>query len=159
MKKLLVLFLVFSLACSKDETPSFDTDQEAYFLEAIIGSWSYETVSVDGDLFQYPHTDGCEKDFFQFYNQEGKLFEFEEQVILNCESCAECATSSTNLNWELRGDIIDMYFGEQLILQYRIIEVTENKFSYSVNADLDNNGEDETYEYTGVPYDPFGDFN
>ena len=159
MRNLLIVLIgcaVFS--CSKDEQPQEDS-KEAFYLEAIIGSWSYETVKVNDELFIYPHKEGCEKDFFQFYNQEGKEFDFVERVILNCESCAECANSSTNLEWELKGEFIDLYFGDQFVLRYKLLNATENSIFYSVVADLDDDGIEDEYEFYAVRYDPFGNFD
>ena len=157
MKKVLILCLLILISCSKSD---FEEDpREAYFREAIIGSWSINTITVDGQTFLYKHTENCEKDLFQFYNEEGKEFDFEETVVLNCSNCAPCATSGTNLKWELEGDIINLYFGDQLILNYKIIEVTENIFIYEVVIDYDNDGEKETLQIKADKYDPYNDFS
>lgn len=157
MKKIFfILMLLGCVSCSESE----DIDpREAYFLENIIGSWSYNTINVNGDNYLYQHTEGCIKDLFQFYNSEGKEFDFEERVVLNCSNCAECATSGTNLEWELKGDKIKLYFGEQLVLVYKIIEVNDIKFTYQVEIDYDNDGDKDLLEITGVRYDPYNEFN
>jgi hypothetical protein len=152
MKKILfTVMLLVCVACSESE----DVDsREAYFLENIIGSWSYDTVKVNGETYLYQHTQGCIKDNFQFYNSEGKEFDFEEIVVLNCSNCADCATSSTNLEWELKRDKIKLYFGEQLVPVYKIIEVNDIKFTYQVEIDYDDDGDKDLLEITGVRYDP-----
>jgi hypothetical protein len=157
MKKILfTLMLLGCVACSESEDVN---PREAYFLENIIGSWSYDTVKVNGETYLYQHTEGCIKDHFQFYNSEGKEFDFEERVVLNCSNCVECATSGTNLEWELKGDKIKLYFGEQLVLVYKIIEVNDIKFTYQVEIDYDDDGDKDLLEITGVRYDPYNEFN
>lgn len=156
MKKILIISLLLLISCSKSD--DLEDEREAYFLEAIIGSWSYDLVKVNGETFKVPHTEGCERDYFQFYNQEGKIFEFEESVVLNCSNCAKCARSGTGLRWELKGDIIKMYFGEQFIVQYKILEVTETTFTYERELDIDEDGTMEIAEITAIAYDPFNDF-
>ena len=86
LKKIFFFYLIIALVgcSSKDDADLEETDpREAYFLEAIVGSWAYDTVKVNGQLFQYQHTEDCVKDLFQFYNTEGKEFDFEESVVLN----------------------------------------------------------------------------
>ena len=158
MKKVfyLVLMIFIFFACSSDED---DNATESIYLTKIIGSWAYDTVKIDGVTYQYQHIENCEKDIFQFYNQEGKEFDFEELIILDCPNCAECATSGTNLKWELNDDVIKLYFGETLVLEYLILSVTNDSFTYQVYADTDNDGVEEEYEITGIRYDPYGDFN
>ena len=147
---------IFSCSASDDNEVDEETDpREAYFLEAIIGSWAYDTVKVNGQLFLYEHTEGCVKDLFQFYNTEGKFFDFEESVVMNCSNCAECATSGTNLKWELKGDEIGLFWGDQLVLVYKIIAVDEDKFIYEVEFDYDEDGNLDLLEFTNVPYDPY----
>jgi len=159
MKKIFVVILALGLyACSKSDDTETDP-REAFFLEAIIGSWSYDTIRVNGELFLVEHADGCDRDLFQFYNREGKEFEFEERVILNCDTCAQCATSSTNLEWDLSGDTIDLYFGDRLVLTYTILEVTESIFRYAVEADFDEDGTLDQLEISAISYDPYGDFD
>ncbi|WP_298238629.1 hypothetical protein [uncultured Algibacter sp.] len=162
MRKIAYYFIVFSfLACSSSDDTSNEQEtdpREAYFLEAIIGSWAYDTVKINDQVFQYQHTDGCEKDLFQFYNSEGKEFDFEERVVTNCDICAECALSSTGLEWELNGDEISLYFGEVLVLIYKIIDVDSAKFIYQVEVDYDDDGDIDVLEFTGVPYDPYNEF-
>lgn len=157
MKKCLFYLLISILvACSGN---SEEEDRlEAYYKQAIIGSWAINTLSVDGELFTYQHTDGCEKDLFQFYNQEGKEFEFEEIVVLNCPNCAPCAVSQTLLNWELIGNKIILYFGEQFVLQYEIISVDETNFSYKFQFDIDNDSEIEEVIINAEYYDPYDQF-
>jgi hypothetical protein len=157
MKKVLfALILLGCIACSESEEVD---PREAYFLESIIGSWAYDTVRVDGVTYLYQHTEGCVKDLFQFYNVEGKEFDFEEEVVLNCSNCAECALSQTGLEWKLKGDNIKLYFGSQLVLVYKIIEVDDTKFIYQVELDYDNDGDNDLLEITAVKYDPYDRFN
>lgn len=81
MKKIIIAILTLViLSCSKSDDSQSDP-REAYFLEAIIGLWSYDTVKLNDELFLYQHTEGCERDLFQFYNEEGKEFDFEELVV------------------------------------------------------------------------------
>lgn len=123
----LVSFLTIAIlfSCSSDDDKGPEAP-DSNILEAIIGSWAYNTVTINGDFYTYEHIDGCTKDLFQFYNQEGKIFEFEEDYISNCDICADCAITSTNLEWELIGDRIDLYFGEHLVTQYEVLDVNNN---------------------------------
>lgn len=160
MKRLSIICLVSTLwACSKNDV---DIDVinplESYYKEAIIGSWAYDTVVIDGQTYLYDHKENCDKDLFQFYNQLGKEFDFEERVILDCANCAECASSQTNLRWEIEGRDIRLYFGERGVLIYKVIEVTETVFIYQVRYDYDNDGDTDLLEFTGIPYDPYGEF-
>lgn len=160
MKKLLyslVLVLLF-ISCSGNDSEEIDP-LEAFYREAIIGSWSFNTVTVDNEIFVYQHTDGCEKDLFQFYNEEGKIFEYEELVINNCPQCAECSTVQTNLRWELNGNKIDFYFGETYVLQYEIVSVSETTFTYRFQFDIDNDNEIEVVEVASDYYDPYNNFD
>ena len=142
--------------CSSDDS---DANPDPYILETIIGSWAYDTVTINGENFLYQHTDGCVKDLFQFYNEEGKEFDFEEDYVSNCSNCAECAITSTNLRWDLRGNIVDLYFGEQLITQLEILEVDETLIEYKRVFDFDNDGLNDEVVITGIPYDPYDEFD
>ena len=158
MKKLLylVLFSLILVSCSNDES---DVEPDPYILDTIIGSWAYDTVTINSETFLYQHTDGCVKDLFQFYNEDGKEFDFEEDYVSNCSNCAECAITSTNLRWDLNGNSIDLYFGEQLITQLEILDVNENIIEYKRIFDFDNDGLDDEVIITGIPYDPYGEFD
>jgi hypothetical protein len=153
-----ILFLSVCVSCSNADDNS-KPPPDAYILESIIGSWAYNTVKVDGIIYNYEYTEGCVKDLFQFYNVEGKVFEFEEGYVSNCEICAECAISSTNLRWELYGNVIDLYFGEQFITQYEILEVDANLIRYKRFFDYDEDGDEDEIEITGIPYDPYDEFD
>lgn len=151
------LMLIILASCSNDD--DIDEAPDPYVLEAIIGSWAYDTVTINGEFYMYQHTEGCVKDMFQFYNEEGKLFDFEEDYVSNCDICAECAISSTNLKWELIGKKIDLYFGEQLVAQYEILEVSDSLIRYKRFFDVDEDGNEDEVEITGVPYDPYDEFD
>ncbi|ULC60028.1 hypothetical protein MBM09_03350 [Flaviramulus sp. BrNp1-15] len=153
-----VLFLSVFVSCSSDDDNSKPAP-DSYILESIIGSWAYNTVKIDGTVYTYEHTEGCVKDLFQFYNEEGKVFEFEEDYVSNCDICADCAISSTNLKWELYGNVIDLYFGEQFITQYEILEVNTDIIRYKRIFDYDEDGDEDEIEITGVPYDPYDEFD
>ncbi|GGI55912.1 hypothetical protein [Winogradskyella haliclonae] len=158
MKKniFLIIFLLTLVGCSSDD--SNDTP-DPYILETIIGSWAYDTVTINGDFFLYQHTDGCVKDLFQFYNEEGKEFDFEEDYVSNCSNCAECALTSTNLKWDLRNNVIDLYFGEQLVTQLEVLEVNANLIEYKRIFDFDGDGVNDEVVITGIPYDPYDEFD
>lgn len=80
-------------------------------------------------------------------------------MFLNCNNCAPCATSGTGLEWALNGDIINLYFGEQLVLKYKILEVNETTFTYLLEIDYDDDGSIDQLEITGISYDPYDEFN
>lgn len=154
---LFILLPLLLLSCSKDDDTIEPPDP--YILESIIGSWSYDTVRINGALFQYPHAENCVKDLFQFYNQAGKWFDFEEDIILNCDNCAECAIGSTNLKWDLHGNIVDLYFGENHILKLKILQINDNFLKYIANFDYDGDGNMDEVEITAIPYDPYHEFD
>lgn len=158
-KKILLGLLVLTFtSCSKDDDIK-DLPPDSYILEAIIGSWAYDTVSINGTLFTYDHTDGCDKDLFQFYNQEGKEFDFEERVVSNCDICAECALTQTILEWDLQNNVIDLYFGNQLVSQLEIIEVNETFLRYKRVFDIDEDGVNDELVISAVHYDPYDEFD
>jgi hypothetical protein len=160
MRRITVLTCLAALllGCSKDDGPT-DLPPDPYILEAILGSWAYDTVTINGEFFLYEHTENCVKDLFQFYNEEGKAFEFEEEFVSNCANCAECAISATNLKWVLKGDVVDLFFGEQLITQLKILEVDDTLIRYSREFDIDNDDIVDEVIVTGIPYDPYDEFD
>lgn len=159
MKHKVIFILSFLLlGCSSDDSPE-ELPPDPYILEAIIGSWAYDTVTINGEFFNYQHTEGCVKDLFQFYNEEGKEFDFEEDFVSNCDICAECAITSTGLKWELKGDEIDLFFGSQLVAQYIILDVDDTIIRYLREFDIDNDGEEDEVIITGIPYDPYDEFD
>lgn len=159
MRRIFALFLLtLSLSCSSDDSDN-DLPPDPYILEAIIGSWAYDQVTVNGEVFLYQHTDGCDKDLFQFYNQEGKEFDFEERYVSNCDICAECALTATNLKWQLNSDIIKLFFGEQLVTELQILEVDETQMRYYREFDIDDDGQIDEVIITSVPYDPYDEFD
>ncbi len=146
-------------SCSKDDDSFVEEPPNEFILEAIIGSWSFDTVTVNGTQFDYPHTENCNNDYFQFYNEEGKVFEFEEMIILNCENCADCAVSQTLLRWQLNANRLKLFFGEQLVVTYTIIEVNEDELIYNFERDYDEDGDIDLIEVYAIPYDPNNDFD
>ena len=61
------LMLIILASCSNDD--DIDEAPDPYVLEAIICSWSYDTVTVNGEFNIYQHTEGCVKYMFQFYKE------------------------------------------------------------------------------------------
>ena len=160
MKKYIFYFFAFLfIACSSNSNEIQEDPLEAFYREAIIGSWAINTITINGQMTQYEHTEGCEKDLFQFYNQVEKPFEFEERVVTNCPQCAECAITQTSLRWELKGNKIDFYFGDLYILQYEIIDVNDTSFSYRFRFDLNQDGSEDEVLVNADYYDPYNEFN
>ena len=93
------------------------------------------------------------------FNEEGKIFEFEEDYISNCDICANCAITSTNLEWDLIGNRLDLYFGDQLVAQYEVLQVNNSIIRYKRFIDYDEDGEEDEIEITGIPYDPYDEFD
>lgn len=113
MKKLSYLFLVLFLfnSCAKE-----DINAEPPFpIESFIGSWAYDTVTVDGETRFYPHRSECYKDHFIFRHNEGQWNMYTETIYLD----SNCANQTANLEWQLTGDILRLYFGEQLVATIR----------------------------------------
>lgn len=156
----LTLFIMaLTLGCSSDDAPTKRSNGDSIFFEAIIGSWSYDTVVINGEAFAYEHTEGCERDIFQLYNEEGREFYFEEQAIIPCSNCAECAITQTGLNWVLIDDDLELFFGEQLVTTYKIILIDDESFVYERTVDANGDGTLDTVQITAIAYDPYGNFN
>ena len=75
------------------------------------------------------------------------------------EQLTKISENNTNLRWDLNGNSIDLYFGEQLITQLEILDVDENIIEYKRIFDFDNDGLDDEVIITGIPYDPYGEFD
>ena len=56
----MIFVLTFFLRCSNDDS-DVELLPDSYTLEAIIGSWAYDSVSFDGQTVLYEHTAACDK--------------------------------------------------------------------------------------------------
>ncbi len=154
MKKILfpfLLLLIFS-SCSKKETE--EEIVEKFAIETLVGSWAYDTVTVNSETGMYPHREDCYKDHFIIRHNEGNWNDFTETIYLD----DNCANQGTNLEWELKGDLFNLYWGEQLVITYKILSVTSNTLSFLYNVDIDNDGRKEEVTINAVKYDPFNNF-
>ena len=149
MKRISILCFAFAtLGCSSDGVE--ENSNTAFFKTAILGSWTYDTIKIEGQTFAYQHKENCEPDSFHFYNQEGMPFFFEERTAMDCSSCAECAISQIYLVWKLKGDRLQLFYGDALALTYTILSVSEEKLTYQVTADYNNDGKKELLEFTAL---------
>ena len=153
-----ILFIFVSLllvACSGDDdgsgTPreiggivnaTFDTDK-------MIGTWTYETITLNGNESAYEHVADCPKDIFTFYNSPGRSFQYEEMVRIN----DQCGTQTTALKWEVNRDLINFYFGQQFIIAFRVLSITDTEFILSYRFDYDQDGDLDDVEIIGVKSD------
>ncbi len=152
MKNLIRLIFLFILcnSCTADEEirlPHFP-------IESFIGSWAYHTVTIDGETGYYPHRESCHKDHFQINHKEGQWNQYLETTYLN----DDCANSGIYLDWKINGDILSLYFGEQLVVTYKILSVTRNTFSMLYKVDVDEDGKKEDVIINAIWYDPFDRF-
>lgn len=149
---LLMILLIF-VSCSTEE--EVEEKEEIMFpIEDMIGSWAYDTVTINGETGIYPHREGCYKDHFIIRHNEGNWNDFTETIYLD----NNCANQGTNLEWEINGDILNLYFGEQLVITYKILSVTANTFSVLYMVDVDNDGQKDEVVINSVWYDPFENF-
>ena len=155
MKKLLFscFLLLILTACSKEENEE-EVENNLFPIEDLVGSWAYDTITYKGETGLYPHQEDCYKDHFLIRHNEGNWNDFTETIYLD----ANCANQGTNLEWELKGDILNLYFGDQLVVTYQILEVTSTTISYLTMIDVDNDGNKDEVIINSVKYDPFGEF-
>lgn len=149
MRKVIFLCFAFvAFACTSD---NIEEDlRTSAFKTAILGSWSYDTVKVDGQTYLYQHTEGCSRDSFHIYNEEERPFYFEERTVMNCDNCAECAISQIYLVWKLKGDKLHLFYGEEIVLTYTLITVSEDKLTYQYTTDYNNDGIKDVLEITAI---------
>ncbi len=155
MKKLLLpcFLLLILAACSKEENEE-EVVNNLFPIEDLVGSWAYDTVTFEGETGLYPHQEDCYKDHFIIRHNEGNWNDFTETIYLD----ANCANQGTNLEWELKEDILNLYFGDQLVVTYQILEVTPTTMSFRYMVDVDNDDHKDEVIINFVWYDPFDQF-
>lgn len=152
MKKIIpvLALLILCNSCTADE----EIKAPVFPIESFLGSWSYNTITIDGETAYYPHREQCHRDHFEIHHEEGKWNQFLENIYLN----DDCANQGTYLDWKINGDILNLYFGEQLVVTYKILSVTQNNLSLLYKVDVDNDGEKEDVIINAIYYDPFERF-
>lgn len=147
----LLLFLLLCTSCTAEE----EIKLPVFSIESFMGSWAYDTLTIDGETGYYPHRDACYKDHFQFYHEEGKWNQYYETTYIN----DDCANTGTYLDWSINGDKLSLYFGEQFVGSYKILSVTKNTLTLLYNVDVDNDGKKEDVIINAIYYDPFERFS
>ncbi|MGM9478900.1 lipocalin family protein [Pedobacter sp. GSP4] len=159
MKKYLTLLLLcplLYLSCKKQNSSETQPPEvDRYTDQQVIGKWVYQSLKVNGTAYPYPHRSGCGKDCFYFMNRPSQDHDYVELTHLN----ANCALSTTNMDWKLKGENLILNFGAQQFT-YKILRLTQNNFDVLVTMDYDGDGKADNLEIyatrenctTGDPY-------
>jgi len=151
MKKLrfLTFLILLSASCSKDENTIVEplTFDEKLLLKA----WTYNTILLDGTNYLYDHNPDCYRDYFTFRNNEGQVYQYEEIYFTN----TYCTANQSFLIWKPIGDHIDIYWNTVKIDEYKVISLTENSFTFTIDRDIDDDGKKEHLIVTAIPYTIF----
>ena len=159
-KLLIVCISLIVLSCSSDDDsaqtlPTENIVNPAFDVDLMIGAWVYQSANVNGVVVPYVHNDNCEKDVFGFFNSDIRPFVYEELIHGNNE---ECSGNQVVMEWKVNGDMLSLYFGEQLVLDYKVISLTTDTFTVETSRDFDNNGTNDVIEITATREDPYGWF-
>src|SRR5690606_34834531 len=145
-KIITVLALCFiSISCSSDDVDE-DIIEPLFSDDEVIGSWAYDTYTINGDTYAYPHREGCFKDVFIFRNNEGQEHQYEEKI----HAYSNCGVSSTNLEWKIEGENLNLYYGEQLVITYEILSITKYTFTVLFITDFDEDGTEDEVEIKAI---------
>ena len=136
---ILLLCLVFSFSCKK-KSPE-PPEVNLYTDGQVIGKWVYQSLKVNGTSYPYPHTSDCGKDRFYFMNREGQDHDYVELIYLN----SNCALSTTNMDWKLKGENLILNFGTQEF-SYKILRLTQSNFDVQISTDYDGDGKADILE-------------
>jgi len=138
----LVLFMFIITSCSEDEEKD------------LLGTWSYEIISLNGKTSQYMHVENCQKDYFKF-SVNNSFNMYEEFKTDPCEDCGDCPVIGTVREWELEGLNLELYMSKPTpSIQYTIISVNEDTLRYSYKTDYDKDGTIDHVEITAHRYIP-----
>jgi len=95
----------------------------------------YKSLKVNGTSFAYPHSGDCGKGRFYFMNGEGQDHDYVELIYLN----SNCALSTTNIDWKLKGENLILSFGTQEF-SYKILRLIKSNFDAQISTDYDGDG-------------------
>lgn len=142
--------LLLLISCSSDEStgvapPTFDINK-------LLRGWAYQEYIINGELYTYGHQEGCNKDLFVFRNHPGQEYQYESVL----HTTDNCAVHQTYMEWEVNGSDVTLFFGDQYIGRYEIIEVTDTSLHCILHADVTGDSEIEQQEIFAIPYDPSG---
>jgi len=139
----LILFMFVIMSCSKDN----DKD--------VLGTWSYDTITINSKTSKYKHVENCQKDHFRFSIEQSTFYMYEEFLTKVCDDCTDCPTIGTVREWTLEGDQLNFYVSKpKPSLQYTIISVDKNTLKYAYKADYDKDGVIDQVEVTAQRYTP-----
>ena len=156
MKKLFflpILFLLFS--CSPDDKEEKPISNPTFDVDLLLKGWRYDTIKIDGILYNYQHNSFCYQDHFGFLNRPGQERMFVETTFTN----DYCTNNSINMEWKIKKDKIYLYFGKPLVLTYKVVLLSENQFVFSFETDIDQDGTIDNVEISSTPYDPYDMYN
>ncbi|WP_340067228.1 lipocalin family protein [Ascidiimonas aurantiaca] len=151
---LYVLISLLLVACSGDDdgetreiggifNATFDTDK-------MIGTWTYQTITLNGNESEYEHRSGCPKDIFAFFNSTEKPFEYEEIIYVN----NECGARGISLKWEVNQGLINFYSAQRFIIAFQVVSITDSEFIFSYRFDYDEDGDLDEVEIVAVKNNP-----
>ena len=127
---------------------------QEFFYDGYIESRMLQIIKINETPYSYQHNPNCYNDFFGFLNRTGQQYQFIETTFTN----DYCTNNSANLEWKIRKDKIFFYIGSQVVLTYKVIVLTEKKFIFSFENDIDQDGTIDSIEVTASPYDPYNMF-
>ncbi len=143
--------LIFStLSCSKDDDPEdklYNDTLRSAKAENLMGTWSIYTVAYEGREAVVPVTyEECGRDFFTF-SENGIYNEYSY-------TSGDCGILSNTLQWKLDEGIINIKdsYGEneELIITH----LDENKLTFKLNLDVDQDGKLDIALLTAKKYVP-----
>lgn len=148
-KVLFFILLIFCFSCGTDDVDESDTIQKDVKETSLYGIWSIFNVELNGEIQEVPvNFEECGRDFFIY--QEGGLYE----EFLFQES-RNCIPTRNKLNWELNNGILELSKSSTNETQtIEVNSINNTTFVFSVNLDLDGNGEMEKYKFTALKYIP-----
>ena len=128
--------------------------QPTFNVDVLLKGWRYDIIKINETPYSYQHNPNCYNDVFGFLNRTGQQYQFIETTFTN----DYCTNNSANLEWKIRKDKIFFYIGSQVVLTYKVIVLTEKKFIFSFENDIDQDGTIDSIEVTASPYDPYNMF-
>ncbi len=139
----LVLLMCIMMSCSKDKKKD------------LLGTWSYDMITVNGKPSPYQHAANCQKDYFRFSIEQSIFYMHEEFLTKACNDCDDCPTLGTVREWTLEGEHLNLYVSKlKPPSEYTLISVDKNTLKYAYQTDYDKDGVIDQVEITAHRYTP-----